>query len=98
MVEEVKAALATILDPELNISIVELGLIYEVAVDKDGQAVISMTLTTLGCPLFPVIERQVKEQAMSVAGVKGVDVQLTFDPPWDLSKMSEKARAQLGMM
>lgn len=89
-------ALKTILDPELFVSIVDLGLVYDIAI-KDNAVKITMTLTTIGCPLFQTIENEVKEKVLAIPGVKSVDVELTFDPPWDPSRLSKKAKAELGM-
>lgn len=84
------------LDPELGVSIVDLGLIYDITV-ADGTVTVTMTLTTLGCPLFQTIESEVKEKILAIPGVESVEVKLTFTPPWDPSRMSEKAKAELGM-
>ncbi len=88
--------LTTILDPELFVSIVDLGLVYDIAL-KDDTVKITMTLTTIGCPLFQTIEAEVKEKVLALPGVEKVEVELTFSPPWDLSRLSEKAKAELGM-
>lgn len=92
----IKKVLSTILDPELFVSIVDLGLVYDIAV-KDGAVKITMTLTTIGCPLFQTIENEVKEKISAIPGVTAVETELTFDPPWDPSRLSEKAKAELGM-
>lgn len=97
-VDNVRAALGSVMDPELNIPITDLGLIYSVTVEGGGKARIAMTLTTMGCPLFPVIESQVKKEARTVAGVTDVEVELVFDPPWTMEKMSKSARVQLGLL
>lgn len=89
-------ALESVLDPELGVSIVDLGLVYDITV-TDGTATVTMTLTTLGCPLFQTIESEVKEKILAIPGIKKVEVELTFTPPWDPSRMSEKAKAELGM-
>lgn len=86
--------LEEVLDPELQISIVDLGLIYDI-LEEDGKIKIKMTLTTIGCPLFELIEKKIKEKLKDVKGVKEVDVELTFDPPWTPDRLSEKAKAQL---
>lgn len=90
-------ALETVLDPELGVSIVDLGLVYDATVSKDGIVKITMTLTTIGCPLFQTIEVEVKEKVLAIPGVVSVETELTFTPPWDPSRMSEKAKAELGM-
>lgn len=92
----IKKALITVLDPELGVSIVDLGLIYDITI-TDSAATVTMTLTTLGCPLFQTIESEVKEKILAIPGIESVEVKLTFTPPWDPSRMSEKAKAELGM-
>lgn len=89
--------LSEVMDPELNISIVDLGLVYEVKLIKKKVKVI-MTLTTIGCPLFSLIETQVKDKIKEL-GIKENDIslELTFDPPWSMEKMSKKGRAMLGI-
>lgn len=95
--EAVKAQLKKVMDPELGISIVDVGLIYEVRVEKNKIHVL-MTLTTPGCPLAPVIDRMVKESIGELSGVKeeNVTTELTWDPPWTQDMMSEEARLELG--
>src|SRR3989338_8893091 len=83
-------------DPELGISIVDLGLVYDAKIDKDGDVQVTMTLTTMGCPLFELIEGPVRTELSKIKGVKSVTVELTFDPPWSTDKMSEEAKVQLG--
>lgn len=92
----VKKVLKTVLDPELYVSIVDLGLVYDIAVE-DGKAHITMTLTTIGCPLFQSIEQEIREKVSALPTIKEVQVELTFDPPWDPSRMSASAKAELGM-
>lgn len=91
-------ALQDVLDPELNISIVDLGLIYSIKIDKKNKVKISMTLTTIGCPLFSLIEQEVKNK-LHMLGLKEKDIELelTFDPPWSMDRMSERAKAMLGI-
>lgn len=83
-------------DPELGISIVDLGLVYDVKMDKKGGVYVLMTLTTMGCPLFDLIATPVKVELSKLKGVKEVMVDLTFDPPWSPEKMSEEAKVKLG--
>lgn len=89
--------LEEVLDPEINISIVDLGLIYGIKIDGK-KIVITMTLTTIGCPLISLIEGDIKNKLKEI-GIKEEDVviDLTFDPPWSMEKMSEKAKALLGI-
>ncbi|MCL5797550.1 MAG: metal-sulfur cluster assembly factor [Patescibacteria group bacterium] len=88
--------LKNIPDPELGISIVDLGLVYDVKADKNGNVEVVMTLTTMGCPLFDLIADPVRMELSKVKGVKDVTVELTFDPPWTPEKMSKEARVKLG--
>lgn len=89
--------LKLVLDPELGVSIVDLGLVYAVAVSKDGRCLITMTLTTIGCPLFGQIQKEIEDRVMEIEVIEDVEVKLTFDPPWDTSKMTEEAKIQLGL-
>ncbi len=93
--KKIKEKLYEVIDPELNISIVDLGLVYEIKIKK-GIPHIKMTLTTIGCPLFSVIEKEVKEKIKEL-GYKDVNIELTFDPPWTMDMLSEKAKAILGI-
>lgn len=83
-------------DPELGISIVDLGLVYDIKSDNKGNIDVTMTLTTMGCPLFELIANPVKKELKKIKGVKDVFVDLTFDPPWGPEKMSEEAKIKLG--
>ena len=97
--------LEQVIDPELNISIIDLGLVYNVFVkttntkqNKSTQVRIVMTLTTIGCPLASVIEQEIKNK-LSTLGISpdNIKVELTFDPPWSMERMSAKAKALLGI-
>lgn len=83
-------------DPEIPINIVDLGLVYDINIDKD-KVYIKMTLTAIGCPLYGVISEDIKNKIMQIKGVKDVEVDIVWDPPWTPDKMSKKARAQLGI-
>jgi metal-sulfur cluster biosynthetic enzyme len=85
------------LDPELGISIVDLGLIYEIKIEKEKVKIV-MTLTTIGCPLFSLIEEEVKNRLKEL-GLKEeeIELELTFDPPWTIERMSKEAKAMLGI-
>jgi probable FeS assembly SUF system protein SufT len=94
-------ALATVYDPEIPASIVELGLVYLVAAEpvEGGQRVhVKMTLTAPGCGIGPVLVDDVRRKVLGAPGVKEAEIELVFDPPWDPSRMSEAARLQLGML
>ena len=95
---EIEQILKTIPDPEIGVSLWDLGLIYDIIIDgKTGTVKILMTLTTIGCPLFDLIANPIKDGVGKLKGVKHVDVDLTFEPPWTVEKMSEEAKAQLGL-
>ena len=95
--ELVREKLHLVLDPELGISIVELGLIYGVAVDTDRKCTITMTLTTMGCPLFGQIQKEIEDRVLEVESIEDVEISLTFDPPWTIEKMTPEAKIQLGL-
>ncbi len=94
--KDVEKVLESIPDPEIGVSLVDLGLIYNIEIDKSGKIEILMTLTTIGCPLFDQIAGLIREQVGKLAGVKEVEVLLTFEPPWKPEMMSADAKAQLG--
>lgn len=94
--KQVMTKLEEVLDPELHISIIDLGLIYDVS-EKEGDVAIKMTLTTLGCPLFETIESEVKDKLKAIKGIKKINIDLVFDPPWTMERMSEKAKAMMGI-
>lgn len=95
--ELVREKLLDVIDPELRISIMELGLIYEVDV-TDGDIKVVYTLTSPGCPLAPVIDGQIKDMLHDLPGVKEVVSELTFNPPWDPATMaSDEVKMQLGI-
>ena len=98
MHQEIIEQLRTIYDPEIPVDIYALGLIYEVTVDENKNVRIVMTLTAPACPAAEIIPAEVKEKAQSVEGVGEVEVELTFDPPWDKEMMSEEAQLELGFM
>ncbi len=94
---QVREKLHLVLDPELGISIVELGLIYGITVDTDKKCTITMTLTTMGCPLFGQIQKEIEDRVMELERVEDVEITLTFDPPWTIEKMTPEAKIQLGL-
>ncbi|HKB94051.1 MAG TPA: metal-sulfur cluster assembly factor [Gaiellaceae bacterium] len=96
VVAAVRSALATVEDPELGLDIVSLGLVY--AIERDERHVrVVHTLTSMGCPLGPVIERDIGDALAGVDGVESVDVQLVFEPHWSPEKMSDDAKFLLGV-
>lgn len=94
--ESAMKKLGEVLDPELGVSVVDLGLIYGVAIDPKGVATVSMTLTTMGCPLFPVMQKDIEDRLLELPEVEDVKVELTFDPPWSPDRMTEETRIRLG--
>ena len=91
-------ALKSIYDPEIPVDIYELGLIYDVAISEDGEAVVTMTLTTPHCPVAESLPNEVELRVLSVPGIRDAVVNLVWDPPWDPSKMTDEARLELGML
>ena len=96
--QDVIDALKSIYDPEIPVDIYELGLIYDVAISEDGDAVVTMTLTTPHCPVAESMPGEVELRVLSVPGIRDAEVKLVWDPPWDPSKMSDEARLELGML
>jgi FeS assembly SUF system protein len=96
--DDLIAAFKSVYDPEIPVDIYELGLIYKVDIDDDRKVDIDMTLTAPGCPVAGEMPGWVENAARSVKGVADVEVRLTFDPPWDPSRMSDEARLQLNML
>jgi metal-sulfur cluster biosynthetic enzyme len=95
--EGVLEALKSVYDPELGINIVDLGLVYEVDVDAQGGVDIQYTLTTMGCPIGPLIEDQMRAFVIAVPGVEEVRPEMVLRPPWSPEMMSEEAKAALGI-
>lgn len=91
-------ALKTIFDPEIPVDIYELGLIYDVKINDEYGVLVTMTLTSPSCPVAESLPGEVKETVAKVNGVTSADVELTFDPPWEKSMMSEEAQLELGFM
>lgn len=98
LADAIKEVLDNVFDPEIPVSIVELGLVYEIQVKKDGTAKIIMTLTAPNCPVAGAMIDEVQQKIEKVEGVKNSLVELTFEPPWDRSMMSDTARLELGFM
>ena len=94
-VDEVQEALANVIDPELGLDFMELGLVYEVEVDG-GKVDITFTLTSPGCPIGPQVTEQMKEFVTELDGVEEVHPHMTFSPPWTPDMMSEDAKFALG--
>lgn len=97
LTDDIVGALKTVYDPEIPVDIYELGLIYKVDIADDRSVAVEMTLTTPNCPAAAELPGMVENAVASVAGVGGVTVDITFDPPWDQGRMSEEARATLNL-
>jgi FeS assembly SUF system protein len=96
--DDLIAAFKSVYDPEIPVDIYELGLIYKVDIDDDRKVDIDMTLTAPGCPVAGDMPGWIETAARTVDGVADVEVRLTFDPPWDPSRMSDEARLALNML
>ncbi|MGG1216515.1 metal-sulfur cluster assembly factor [Priestia endophytica] len=94
--EVIMEALENVIDPELGVDIVNLGLVYGVEEDK-GTVFVTMTLTSIGCPLAGMLSDQVKTALGAVEGVEDVEVNIVFDPPWSKDRMTRYAKIALGV-
>jgi metal-sulfur cluster biosynthetic enzyme len=94
--EQIEALLSTVEDPELGLDVVNLGLVYAIAVDAEGVATVTYSLTNAACPYQPELEREMAEMARQAEGVREVRFELTFKPPWHPSMISDEARWALG--
>jgi len=95
--ENLLGALENVIDPELGIDIVNLGLIYDVDLDSDGLCTVTMTLTSMGCPLAGHIEMDIRRALADIPEVKEIEVNIVWDPPWGKEKMSRYAKIALGI-
>ena len=96
--EEVVNVLCNIFDPEIPVDIYQLGLIYDVRVSTERNVHIVMTLTSPNCPVAESLPQEVKEKSRALDSVNDVEVEITFDPAWDKSMISEEAKLELGML
>lgn len=95
-IDQIIERLKDVYDPEIPVNIYDLGLIYNVDVDENNKATIVMTLTAPGCPVADMLVDDAKQAALAVDEIEDAHVELTFEPPWDKSMMSEEARLELG--
>lgn len=95
--ENLLGALENVIDPELGIDIVNMGLIYDVDLNDEGLCTVTMTLTSMGCPLAGHIEADIRSVLADIPDIKEVDVQIVWDPPWGKDKMSRYAKIALGI-
>lgn len=96
--QQIITVLKTCYDPEIPVDIWELGLIYQIKVDDEGNTYIKMTLTSPNCPVAESLPVEVKEKVKTVKDVKELYLDLTFDPPWTMQMMSEEAKLELGFL
>jgi len=96
--DNIRISLKNIYDPEIPVNIWELGLIYGVDVRDDGFTKVTMTLTAPNCPVAESLPQEVKQSVLDVKGVKDVEVEITFDPPWNQDMISEEAKLELGLL
>ncbi|HLR61707.1 MAG TPA: iron-sulfur cluster assembly protein [Lentibacillus sp.] len=94
--KKVGAALFEVIDPELGINIMDLGLVYGIGVDTEDNVKIVMTLTTPGCPMHDSIKIGVKRRISQIEGVGDIDIDLVWEPAWSPAKMSDRAKERLG--
>ncbi len=90
--------LKTVYDPEIPVNIYDLGLIYNISIDEQSVAHITMTLTAPNCPVAETLPVEVEETVMTIEGIEGCKVEITFDPPWTKDMMSEEAMLDLGFL
>jgi len=96
--EKIISVLKDIYDPEIPVNIYEIGLIYKIEIDDDFLVHIVMTLTTPNCPVAESLPSEVRERVKNIEGVKDVDLELTFEPPWDMEMLSDEAKLELGIL
>lgn len=95
--ENLLGALEYVVDPEIGIDIVNLGLVYDVDLDENGLCTVTMTLTSMGCPLAGHIEQDVRRALSNIPEIKDIEVNIVWDPPWGKDKMSRYAKIALGI-
>lgn len=96
--EKIIAELKTVYDPEIPVNIYEIGLIYKLTIDDDFMVHIVMTLTTPNCPVAESLPAEAREKIKALDGVKDVDLELTFEPPWTMEMLTDEAKLELGML
>jgi metal-sulfur cluster biosynthetic enzyme len=97
MRQQILEALKVVRDPEIPVNVVDLGLVYDVTVDDDGQVGIEMTLTSMGCPVQDLIQTDAELAVMKVEGVTAVSVEFVWSPPWSPQKMTDDGKKQMRM-
>jgi metal-sulfur cluster biosynthetic enzyme len=95
--DDIYGGLKNVYDPGIGINIVDLGLVYDADIEDDGDVLVTMTLTSLGCPLGPVIMQEVNNALKDLPGIGDTDVKLVWSPAWSPDMMSEEAKDELGI-
>lgn len=95
--DDVREGLKHVYDPEIGINIVDLGLVYDAEISENGDVLVIMTLTSIGCPLGPVIVQEVQNALKDFPGIGSADVKIVWSPPWTPALMSDDAKDELGM-
>ncbi len=93
--EELLLAISTVIDPEVGFNLVEMGLIYDASCDEDGNAYVKMTLSTKACPMHQLIQQWVKEAVQKMAGIKSVEIDLVWEPEWNITMADEHVKKAL---
>jgi len=96
--EMILEKLKEVIDPEIGIDVVNLGLVYELKINPDNTVYVKMTMTTPGCPLTMWLLQAVEQKILEIPGVKDAEIELTFDPPWTPDRISEEVKKRLGMI
>lgn len=96
--ERIVWTLRTVFDPEIPVNVYDLGLIYRLEADEKGRVEIDMTLTSPSCPAAQSLPEEVRDKVSALSGVKEVVLELTWDPPWSMERMSDEAKLQLGLV
>ncbi|MCK9473660.1 metal-sulfur cluster assembly factor [Sulfurimonas sp.] len=94
--EELFLAISTVIDPEVGFNLVEMGLIYDASCDDEGNAYIKMTLSTKACPMHQLIQQWVKEAVKKMAGIKSVEIDLVWEPEWNITMADDNVKKALG--
>lgn len=93
--DELFLAISTVIDPEVGFNLVEMGLIYDASCDEEGNAYVKMTLSTKACPMHQLIQQWVKDAVMKMAGIKNVEIDLVWEPEWNISMANDHVKQAL---
>jgi len=96
--EKIVEKIKTVYDPEIPVNIYDLGMIYEVRADENKNAFILMTFTSPNCPVMELLPAEIREKILTIPDVNEVEIEITFEPPWDQDMLSEEAKLELGLI